>query len=463
MVVFFFYITLYFRIYLMTKIIMKDKTLPLSELLYILISGLTLVIIHAATVAVTYDVHMQNLIISPILFSSPFLGIYLYAYKLNAFRPVFIVTVLVVGIISMTDYVLTATFTAFIQGRVTANMIPEMYANFFFDSPAFTLFSLVVMGTLTAFAAIPLYRKLQQSIFHNQKKQDLTFWAALAVVVLYLLFRMVLSRGLGLFPEYDNDPNINTDMVLLNAVSFLPYVVGLIFFARLIRQKYETQKEYDKKQSLEQYMSIIEQKHHFTKKFKHDYVNILTSLEYFIQANDMPGLKEYYENTVRKTTSLTAMDLADTLEKLHIPELKSIIASKLITAQNMGIDVSYETNQDVHQIAIDPVNMVRVMGIFLDNAIEAQEQLEIKTIVVGCFQWGNITTLIVQNACRADLADIADLKKINQSGFSTKGEGRGLGLANVQEIVNATPNLKLETNISNNYFTQMLTIGALNP
>ena len=64
-------------------------------------------------------------------------------------------------------------------------------------------------------------------------------------------------------------------------------------------------------------------------------------------------------------------------------------------------------------------------------------------------------TYVVQNTAREEMEPLQQLKK---EGFSTRGEKRGLGLANVEEILQNEPDLLLETSFAENTFIQKLTI-----
>ena len=49
-----------------------------------------------------------------------------------------------------------------------------------------------------------------------------------------------------------------------------------------------------------------------------------------------------------------------------------------------------------------------------------------------------------------------NLGRLNEYGYSTKGEGRGLGLYNVKEILKKYRNVSKSTSISEGYFEQTL-------
>ncbi|MFR3948966.1 MAG: GHKL domain-containing protein [Ruminococcus sp.] len=56
---------------------------------------------------------------------------------------------------------------------------------------------------------------------------------------------------------------------------------------------------------------------------------------------------------------------------IKITELKSILSSKLLYAIELNIDVSIEVTDEVISLPMNTLDLCRIAGIFLDNAIEA--------------------------------------------------------------------------------------------
>jgi len=125
-------------------------------------------------------------------------------------------------------------------------------------------------------------------------------------------------------------------------------------------------------------------------------------------------------------------------------------------AQSNHVGATFEADKEIDDFYVDSVALVRIIGILMDNAIEALGELPGGKLLAGCFKDKSGISIIVQNTCRTDLK----LHELLQKGFSTKGEGRGLGLNNLQEIVDAHENLTLETKIAKSIFTQTLRIGG---
>lgn len=278
------------------------------------------------------------------------------------------------------------------------------------------------------------------------------------VISIMGIFMMVIYYSSIFLGKYLGN---NVEIITLNLVFFILYffisIVAFLMYASSTKNKYEAQQKELEYLSSQRYMDVMESQFKEVSKFRHDYKNILTSMENFINERDMDGLDEYYHSML-KTSSKVIEQNDYKLEKLgniQVRELKSILASKLITAQEKGIDARIEVTETINKVNMDAVSLVRIMGIFLDNAIEELEYLGEGMLSVAVYQDEQAVHLIIQNSCREDMPKLHQLKT---RGFSTKGTNRGNGLSNVQEIMTEAGNIRLATTIEHQLFTQKFVI-----
>jgi len=239
--------------------------------------------------------------------------------------------------------------------------------------------------------------------------------------------------------------------------------VAFNFYTITIYIKHEKQQKDMEQQNLQHYADNLEQQQVGILKFKHDYQNILLSMQSFIQTDDLAGLKQFYPLTV-KASALIAPESHSTFNYLHRikpQEIKSILTAKLIQAQNMSENVHaiFEANDTIDIFPIDSVTLVRMLGIILDNAIEALAEIRTQgTLFISCLRWESGITFIVENTCPHDLPP---MNLLWQPNFSTKGAKRGYGLPILSELVNAHPNVSLDTTVENSIFRQALLIETM--
>ena len=210
-------------------------------------------------------------------------------------------------------------------------------------------------------------------------------------------------------------------------------------------------------QQLQDYTNQIENMYQSLRAFKHDYSNIMLSMSGYIDHDDFNGLKEYFYNEILPTGRNLTKNTAhfNQLININSPELKSIISAKLLYAMELNIQVHIEVAEAVTALSIDSLDLCRVTGIFLDNAIEATIETENPLINFAVINMETKYIFIISNTFVDNGISFATLSKPD---VSTKGKNRGLGLYNAHQILSKYKNALLDTEIQKNTFIQHLYI-----
>ncbi|MBL1230214.1 GHKL domain-containing protein [Enterococcus sp. BWB1-3] len=249
--------------------------------------------------------------------------------------------------------------------------------------------------------------------------------------------------------------------VLLNSffiTLYFTFTVVLLFITYFYMKKRSEDKYKEKeKQNLKEYTTYLESNYNELRKFRHDYQNILTSLESFIEEDDFDRLKDYYYQSIKKTQQLMQKNdfKLSEISRLEVTEIKSIVISKLLQSQWAGIDTELEVKDRINDVNMDSVSLIRCLGIILDNAIEETKENKEGFIRMAIIKEMESISFIVQNTIKTGHPKLFEM---NRSGFSTKGENRGLGLSNLKEMIDPQMNVTLETLIDNDCFIQKIEI-----
>ena len=190
--------------------------------------------------------------------------------------------------------------------------------------------------------------------------------------------------------------------------------------------------------------------------FRHDFNNIIQALGGYIQARDMDGLEKYYSQLLKdcqEVNNLTGLNP----ESINNPAIYSLLASKYYLATEKGIEFNLDIFMDLNSIDMKIYEFCRILGILLDNAIQATQECEEKHITV---------TIRKDNRCKRQLLIVEntykekdiDTEKIFEKGYSTKEGNTGLGLWEVRQILLKNTNLNLFTSKDDIYFKQQLEI-----
>lgn len=237
-------------------------------------------------------------------------------------------------------------------------------------------------------------------------------------------------------------------LVELGLMTIVLLMITILFF-NLYQAIQENQEIMDTRiqkaeiQQIQEYSSRLEEANISLRKARHDYKNSLLALNGYLLTSDVAGAREYLGALVDDNNRLQEAANSMTLElaNLQIKELKYLIIDKLQQAQDQGIQTKVEINKRIDSLPTNIVSIIRCVGIFLDNAIEAcQSQANAKINVLLTKYSGNSYSLIAQNT----ISQPVNLAQILKPRVTSKQDHDGLGLDNVNEIVNSNPDLSLE-------------------
>ena len=168
----------------------------------------------------------------------------------------------------------------------------------------------------------------------------------------------------------------------------------------------------------------------------------------------MKGLETYYSQLLgdcQKVNNLYTLSP----EVINNPAIYSLLASKYHKADELGIKIHLEVFLNLNELNMKIYEFTRVLGILMDNAIEAACECDEKIINVEIRKDFNANRqlLIVENTYKDKNID---LEKIYEKGYSTKPNNTGLGLWEVREIMKRNNNLNLYSSKDEKLFKQQL-------
>ncbi|MBE7347717.1 GHKL domain-containing protein [Staphylococcus epidermidis] len=335
-------------------------------------------------------------------------------------------------------------FITVVISLYTENIIHNIYL--------FTIFHLliyVILSLILAHLFKHLLIKLRYIYLYISKRYYFIISFVLAIAFIY--FYIISQTNLQ-----ENNSLKFYAIIFVSVIVFLSLVILLLSAFALREMKYKR-----KLQEIEAYYEYtlrIESINNEMRKFRHDYVNILTTLSDYIREDDMPGLRKYFDEHIvpMKDKLKTRSIKMNGIEKLKVREIKGLITTKIIQAQEKRIPISIEVPDEIDRIDMNTVELSRIIGIITDNAIEASENLEEPLINIAFIDNDESVTFIVMNKCSDDIPKIHELF---EQGFSTKGDNRGLGLSTLKELTDSNENVLLDTVIENGYFVQKVEIN----
>ena len=187
---------------------------------------------------------------------------------------------------------------------------------------------------------------------------------------------------------------------------------------------------------------------------RYDFSNILCTIGGYVQVKDMEGLTNYYsqiEKDVNKINNLGTLNP----KVINNPAIFVLISSKYNRALELGIEMNINVFLDLNKLNMKIYEFTRILGILLDNALEAAKECEEKIINIEVRKDAkrNRQLVMIENTY---LNKEIDMDKIFEKKYSTKEGNSGLGLWEVRQILKRNNNLNLFTSKDDTFFKQQL-------
>lgn len=181
----------------------------------------------------------------------------------------------------------------------------------------------------------------------------------------------------------------------------------------------------------------------------------------YVGSGDMEGLRTYYSQLLddcQKVNNLYGLSP----EVITNPAIYSILASKYHKADELGIKINLDTYLNLKNLNMPIYEFSRILGILMDNAIEASQECEEKLINVEIRKDFKVDrqVLIIENTyANKDV----NLDSIFEKGVTSKPGNTGIGLWEVRKILSKNNDLNLFTNKDEKFFKQQLEMYPVKP
>ena len=192
-----------------------------------------------------------------------------------------------------------------------------------------------------------------------------------------------------------------------------------------------------------------------TRTFRHDFNNIMQAIGGYIKTNNMYDLKNYYNSLIPECFKI------NNLYRFHSKLMEnaaiySVVSNKYNIAEDNNVKMSLNILLDLNSLRINTYTLTRILGILLDNAIEASKECNQKIVNISFQDYKDKQLIIVENTY---LAKGISTKKIFEKNFTTKKDNSGLGLWKISKILSKNQNLNLHTQAGKEFFSQQLEIS----
>ena len=160
---------------------------------------------------------------------------------------------------------------------------------------------------------------------------------------------------------------------------------------------------------------------------RHDFMNHLQVVFSLLELEDYKEASDYIERVYGDIRRVSR-----TLKTAH-PAINALLAAKVGYCEARGVHVDLQIESPWAGLPVESWEMCRVLGNLIDNAMDAMKDAPEPRLLIRLSESVQSYTFVIANNGPMIQPSIAE--RIFQRGFSTKGEGRGMGLSIVRGIM----------------------------
>lgn len=338
---------------------------------------------------------------------------------------------------------------------------------------------LIIPDLLTLVGAIYIFRVSKEVYYSNIASSAL---CNLFVCSGMLLLTIILRKSLKKLINYNLSTNkkiivmSSITLVMLaiffynliktfefnnNIITYLVIIVMLIcILLYLFKQKIENEKiskKYDELLDvMKSYESDIEEQRTLRHETKNEFATIKCKLQ---DKENNKTIIEYIDSVIGEKEKAGSTKYSK-FKYLPSNGLKVFFYYKFIEAEKKGINVSINISKQIENSFLKDIetkdfkDLARIIGVYLDNAIEASSTSEDKKLGIEMYLIKEKIEIIITNTFNNEI----NLDKIGKESFSTKGKHRGHGLLLVNKILSENNMFEAKNEIRGNIYIQSLKI-----
>lgn len=311
------------------------------------------------------------------------------------------------------------------------NIFYNLIANVFIS-----LFSVILIS-------IPIIHKIMNHIINlfDKNKKILNYLC----IFIFSLYLIILKNGL----EF---------LIKSNYYINILFIIGIVLtISIIIKNEFKYEQIYQENKQMLNYVMKYEKIITEQGKANHEFKNQLMVIKGYAQMNSNK-LIEYLDSIVADTNKTSSSYLISQLNKFPDGGIKGLLYYKLSLMDDFKI--KYEINVEVGvKSKLNSLNtnmyknITKILGVFIDNAIDASKQARTKKIIISVIKERSNIIFCIYNTYKGKV----DLSKIG-TGHTTKGSGHGYGLRLVNDIISDNKDLVIKNGLENEYYVSKLYI-----
>ncbi len=300
-------------------------------------------------------------------------------------------------------------------------------------------FTFLAISVLICYIIRPrkLFSETEEFLLNNDSK-TVTKYITLILSFMCLLGYMVATQPY-LSPQH-----------IASALALIMFIIINNMFIKQIKMTEKTKNDLDE---IFYYASELEKAQNLLKKEQHEYKNQLIAMNILIGNKEYEKLRLFIDDIIKADDS-AVLNINTDYEMINDIMLKQLLIYKTNRAAEKSITVESLVFQEINDINASSLELSSIINIIMDNAIEAASTSQKKHICILIDKYNTKTNITIGNT----YDDINIKLDLYKEGSTTKGKGRGNGLAILSSIEERNPNIQINTVIREDLFIQEIAI-----
>lgn len=283
---------------------------------------------------------------------------------------------------------------------------------------------------------------------NKQRMQHILIYArfGMFLVVLAMIHAMYAN---AYYVTLEENGMIGTEYVLVTPMFFLMSAIVFSYFIQDLRYLSQLRRN----DTLERQKIVSDALLSNLRSFRHNMVNMLYGFEGAILSGDRERIVQYYQEMTQRCALVNNENIV-ALERIVNPSVSSVVLHALDRAREEQFPCNLYVQKDIRfNCRMADSDLCEVLGVLLDNAIEAAVQAQIQFVSIEMRNADNSLEIIVKNTYSGQVTEHA-----LRGGKSSKKEHMGQGLRSCYEILERQKAAFLNFRISGQYVQAQLLI-----
>lgn len=304
------------------------------------------------------------------------------------------------------------------------------------------LSNVVVSTLIVIIMSIPIIRKKCIYFINKFGNKYISITSLFIILVICIVF-------------ITHNISINFQLNIEFIANTLTVIALIIFCYIFINENNEFNILNEKYDSLFNYVQTFENWIEKEQLNRHEYKNQLASIRCITKEKKV---KDKIDSIMLDNINITN-DTVNQLKPIPNGGLKGLLYYKIAIAENnklnIELDISIKNPDIIKKLSEDKIKILcRLLGIYLDNAIEAAKETKKKIISIEIYEVDKNINIVITNT----FDNTNDISKRNDKGFTTKGKGHGKGLYFAKKMLDKSNWLEESQSILDKYYIQRLII-----